>query len=416
MANQVNPEGAENTLQSQPRRSRGVVAAVLLAVLAGLAIWYAWPSPQPAKKATSGDTAVSVLAEVVAVGNIDTTIDALGTVTSLATVSVRTQVAGQLVEVDFKEGQDVKKGDVLAKLDNAFYSAALDQAKGQLARDQALLDGANVDLKRYTGLEAESVVSGQTLDTQKALVAQYQGTVEDDKAAIQAAAVNLAYTDILAPADGRAGLRQVDSGNYVTPGDATPIVVITQLEPISVVFTVPEDRLGHIAQRLTAGDSLAVKAYDRSGSKVLATGTLASFDSQIDPTTGTIKMRATFSNDDRSLYPNQFVNIVLTVDEHQNVPLINVASVQRGVPGTYVYLVNGDQTVTATKVGLGVTSGDKVEVVSGLKTGDRVVIDGADKLRDGAKIKLMQENTTAAPATGNAAATPAQPQGTGQPQ
>jgi len=260
-----------------------------------------------------------------------------------------------------------------------------------------VLKGAQVDLARYQGLAAQNAVPRQTLDTQVALVAQDQGTVEADRAAVKSAEVNLQYCRILSPIDGRVGLRLVDQGNYVTPGDATGLVVITQLQPISVLFTVPEDNLQAIAKRVQAGAVLPAAAYDRSSSTKIADGTLLASDSQIDPTTGTIKLRAQYANENKLLFPNQFVNVRLLLDTHKDVTTMPTAGVQRGVPGTFVYLVNADNTVSVRKVVLGVTDGDRVEVTSGLVPGDRVVIDGADKLRDGAKINVRAEVPAGAP-------------------
>lgn len=334
---------------------------------------------------------MSIVPEVVGKGDIGININALGTVSSLATVTIRSQISGQLVRVAFKEGDEVKKGDLLAEIDSRPYEATLAQAKGQLARDEALLKGAQVDLTRYQGLAAQNAVPRQTLDTQTALVAQDQGTVEADRATVRSAEVNLQYCRIISPLDGRVGLRLVDQGNYVTPGDVNGLVVITQLQPISVLFTVPEDNLQAIAKRIQTGAVLPATAYDRSGATKIADGTLQTFDSQIDQTTGTIKLRAQFTNDTRVLYPNQFVNIRLLLDTHKDVTTISTAGVQRGVPGTFVYLVNADSTVSVRPIQLGATEGDHVEVLSGLTPGDRIVIDGADKLRDGAKINVRSE-------------------------
>jgi membrane fusion protein, multidrug efflux system len=331
---------------------------------------------------------MSIVPETVRKGDIGINLNALGTVTSLATVTIRTQISGYLIRVAFKEGDEVKKGDLLAEIDSRPYEAALAQQRGQLARDEALLKGAQVDLARYQGLAAQNAIPHQQLDTQIALVAQDQGTVEADRAMVKAAEVNLNYCRVLSPLDGRVGLRQVDQGNYVTPGDASGLVVITQIQPISVLFTVPEDNLQAIAQRLQAGAVLPAAAFDRSGANKIADGTLQTFDSQIDPTTGTIKLRAQFPNDTKTLYPNQFVNVRLLLDTHKDVATMSTAGVQRGVPGTFVYLINADSTVSVRPVKLGVTEGDRVEVLAGLAPGDRVVIDGADKLRDGAKINV----------------------------
>ena len=331
---------------------------------------------------------MSIVPEAVSKGDIGINLNALGTVTSLATVTIRTQISGYLIRVVFKEGDEVKKGDLLAEIDSRPYEAALAQQRGQLARDEALLKGAQVDLARYQGLAAQNAIPHQTLDTQIALVSQDQGTVEADRAMVKAAEVNLNYTRILSPLDGRVGLRLVDQGNYVTPGDANGLVVITQIKPISVLFTVPEDNLQAISKRLQAGAVLPATAFDRGGISKIADGTLQTFDSQIDPTTGTIKLRATFPNDTEALFPNQFVNIRLLLDTHKDVTTMSTAGIQRGTPGTFVYLVNADSTVSVRPVKLGVTEGDRVEVLSGLAPGDRIVIDGADKLRDGAKINL----------------------------
>src|SRR6202045_3238759 len=283
---------------AKPRSRRRLVLTPILALLvvAGVVWWSRQASaPQPGGGRNAGP--MSIVPEVVGKGDIGINLNALGTVTSLATVTIRTQISGYLMKIDFKEGDDVKKGDLLAQIDPRPYEAALAQANGNLARDEALLKGAQVDLTRYQGLAAQNAVPRQTLDTQIALVAQDQGTVEADRAAVKSAEVNLNYCRILAPHDGRVGLRQVDQGNYVTPGDATGIVVITQLKPISVLFTVPEDNLQAISKRLQSGAALPSAAFDRSGSKKIADGTLQTFDSQIDPTTGTIKLRAQFPNE-----------------------------------------------------------------------------------------------------------------------
>jgi len=356
---------------------------------------------------------MSIVEDVVSKGDIGINLNALGTVTSLATVTIRSQISGYLMKIDFKEGDEVKKGDLLAEIDSRPFEAALAQAKGQLARDEALLKGAQVDLTRYQGLAAQNAVPRQTLDTQVALVAQDQGTVEADRGAVRSAEVNLNYTRILSPTDGRVGLRQVDQGNYVTPGDANGIVVITELAPISVLFTVPEDNLQAIAKRLQAGAVLPATALDRSGATKLADGTLQTFDSQIDPTTGTIKLRALFPNESRTLFPNQFVNVRLLLDTHKDVITMSTAAIQRGVPGTFVYLVNSNSTVSVRPVQLGATEGDRVEVRSGLNPGDHVVTDGADKLRDGAKVVVRQPTGAGtAPAAG---AAPDQPDQKGAP-
>jgi membrane fusion protein, multidrug efflux system len=390
------------TVKPPPRRWRFVLTWILIFLLAvGGVVWWArhGEAPQQAGRAGrgAGGPPMSIVAETISKGDIGVTLNALGTVTSLATVTVRSQISGYLMRIAFTEGDEVKKGDLIAEIDPRPYEAALAQAKGALARDEALLKGAQVDLARYQGLAAQNAVPHQTLDTQIALVAQNQGTVELDRAAVKAAEVNLNYCRILSPLDGRVGIRQVDQGNYVTPGDTSGIVVITELKPISVLFTVPEDNLQAIARRLQTGATLPTSAFDRGAANKIADGTLQTFDSQIDPTTGTIKLRAIFPNEDERLFPNQFVNIVLLLDTHKDVTTMSTAGIQRGVPGTFVYLVNADNTVSVRPVKLGVTDGDRVEVLSGLNPGDRVVIDGADKLRDGAKIVLRQEVGSSTP-------------------
>ena len=384
------------------------ICLLLLLVVAGIVWWSKHQSvPEPAGGRRNAGP-MSIVPETVAKGDVGININALGTVTSLATVTIKSQISGYLQKIDFKEGDEVKKGDLIAEIDPRPYEAALNQAKGALTRDEALLKGAQVDLTRYQGLATQNAVPRQTLDTQVALVAQDQGTVEADRAAVKAAEVNLNYCRILSPIDGRVGLRQVDQGNYVTPGDATGLVVITQLQPISVLFTVPEDYLQAISKRIQDGAVLPATALDRSGATKIADGALLTFDSQIDPTTGTIKLRAQFPNEKETLYPNQFVNIRLLLDTHKGVTTMPTAGVQRGVPGTFVYLVNADSTVSVRKVDLGVTDGDRVEVKSGLQPGDRIVIDGADKLRDGAKINVRSE-AAAAGSTPDASAPAADP-------
>jgi multidrug efflux system membrane fusion protein len=329
-------------------------------------------------------------------GDMPVTLSALGTVTPLATVTVKTQINGQLVQIGFQEGQMVKAGDFLAQIDPRPYQAALDQAKGTLAHDQALLANSRVDLKRYETLVAQDSIASQTLDTQRALVEQYVGTVATDQAAVKTAELNLVYCHIVSPVTGRVGLRQVDQGNYVQVGDANGIVVVTQLEPITVLFSIPEDSLPPVMKRLQGGASLAVTAFDRSGATKLSTGVLATIDNQIDTTTGMLKMKGQFDNAGFSLFPNQFVNIQLLVDTLHDATLIPMASVQRGAQGTYVYGVNPDSTVTSHVIKLGPGDATNVAVLSGINPGDVVVVDGADKLRDGAKVVLP--NAAAAPA------------------
>src|SRR5271155_1425298 len=343
------PHGPPPKAKPRPRRGFLLPSLLVLLVIAGV-VWWTRQGTAPQQSGAGGGRGaaapMSIVPETVSKGDIGINLNALGTVTSLATVTIRTQISGYLIRVDFKEGDEVKKGALLAEIDSRPYEAALAQANGNLARDEALLKGAQVDLARYQGLAAQNAVPRQTLDTQIALVAQDQGTVEADRGMVKSAEVNLQYCRILSPLDGRVGLRQVDQGNYVTPGDANGLVVITQLKPISVLFTLPEDNLQTVLKRLHDGATLTATAYNRSGANKIADGVLQTFDSQIDPTTGTIKARAQFANDDKALYPNQFVNIRLLVDTHKDVTIMPTAGIQRGVPGTFVYLVNSDDTVS----------------------------------------------------------------------
>ncbi len=338
-------------------------------------------------------------------GDIDIKVPALGTVTPLATVTVKTQISGQLQQIAFREGQLVHQGDFLAQIDPRPFMAVLEQVQGNLRRDQALLGNARVDQQRFQDILAQGLIPAQQLDTQKALVQQYEGTVASDEAQVSAAKLNLQYTHIVAPASGQVGLRQVDQGNYVTPGDASGIVVVTQLQPVSVIFPLPEDNLPAIRKRLRDGAVLVVEAYDRANTTKLADGRLQSIDNEIDTTTGTIKMRALFDNQDGALFANQFVNIRLLQDTLKDQLIIPIAAVQHGAPNsansTFVYRVNSDSTVAVRPIAIGTTDGERVAVASGLRAGDMVVTEGGDRLRDGATVVLPQATAAQAPpATG----------------
>lgn len=310
-------------------------------------------------------------------------LDALGTVTPLATQMVKARVSGQIVRLAFTEGQEVKAGDVVAEIDDRTYRFTLEQARGTLMRDQALLKNAQIDLARYQKLVSQDSLARQQLDTQAALVQQYEGVVRTDQANVEAAELNLTYTKVTAPIAGTLGLKQVDVGAYVTPSDSSGIVVVTQFRPISVVFSVPEDELGRIRARLAAGETAEVVAFDRGRRNELARGTLASIDNQIDTSTGTVKLRAVFDNADRSLFPNQFVNVRLTVETLKNALQLPATAIQRGQQGTFVFRVDADNTVSLRPVKLGTSSLDQVTITDGLAVGDVVVTDGTDKLRAG---------------------------------
>jgi multidrug efflux system membrane fusion protein len=390
-----------------PKKRRWLLVLTVLAAAVGIAWWF-YPredAPPPTRRG-DGAAAMPVVAVPAAIGDIDIALNALGTVTSLATVMIKTQISGQLVRVAYQEGQMVNKGDLLAEIDSRPYELALTQAQGALERDQAMLQGAELDLKRYQDLIKTNAIPRQQLDQQSALVLQDRGLVMSDQAQIDTQKLNITYCHIAAPVSGRVGLRLVDQGNYVTPGDSGGIAVITQLRPISVVFTVAEDNLPQIVRRLRAEATLPVTAFDRSGATKLAVGELKTLDNQIDTTTGTLKLRAEFANEDEILFPNQFVNIKLLVDVLHDTTIVPTSAIQRGAPGTFVYLVNEGNTVTVRPVMLGPTSGDRVAVQSGLAAGDRVVIDGADKLRNGARIALRDPSGPGAAGAPGAARPP----------
>lgn len=327
-----------------------------------------------------------VVAVPAKMGEIGVAIAGLGTVTPLATVTVKSRIDGQLMNVVFREGQLVRSGDLLAEIDSRPYQVQLAQAEGQMARDQALLKNALIDLERYRVLFQQDSIAKQQLDTQDALVRQYEATLKVDQAAIDGARLQLTYCRITAPVSGRLGLRQVDAGNIVHASDANGLVVITRLQPIAVVFTVPEDNVPEVMKRLQAGEKLPVDVYDRGEKTRLATGTLVTVDNQIDPATGTVKLKAQFANDDFRLFPNQFVNARMLLETRRGVTLIPTAAIQRGTKGTFVYVIKPDDTATVRPIRLGPVQGETVAVEAGLAPEEPVVVDGADKLREGAKV------------------------------
>ena len=320
------------------------------------------------------------------IGDIGIDLDALGTVTPLRTVAVRSQVNGLLQGVNFKEGQEVAQGDLLAQVDPRQFQAAVLQAQGARARDQALLANAQADLKRYLSVATQGLIPEQTLATQKALVAQYEGTLKADQGQIDVAQLNLGYSRIVAPIDGRVGLRAVDPGNTITTSDN--LVTITKLKPIDVLFTLPEDNLPAVLKQMQANNTLVVDALSRDKTTKLASGTLASIDNQIDTSTGTVKAKAEFANADESLFPNQFVNVRVHLTTLTGATIIPSAALQRGADGMYVFVVNANRTVSQRTVKTGANQGQDMAVTEGLKPGDIVVTDGADNLRDGSKVEL----------------------------
>jgi len=389
--------GALPPARKPARRRRPVVVGIVLVLVVAALAWWLRPQTAPAPSPGRGGIVPPVSTAAVQTGDINVTINALGTVSSLATVTIRSQISGQLIRIVFTEGQTVKKGDLLAEIDSRPYQLALAQAQGSLKRDQALLQAAQLDLERYQKLAQTNAIPRQQLDTQQSLVLQYQGNILSDQAQIDTAQLNITYCHIVSPLDGRVGLRQVDQGNYVTPGDTNGIVAVTQLAPISVLFTTAEDNLPAILKGVQSGAKLPITAYDRSGTTKLTTGELLTFDNQIDTTTGTVRLRAQFANERGNLFPNQFVNVELLVDVLKGAAVMPTSAVQRGAPGTFVYLVQPDNTVKVRVVELGPVNGETVAVKSGLAPGDRVVVDGADKLRDGMKITVREPGSTDTP-------------------
>ncbi len=397
------PKPMQLDLPPPPRR-RGWVWLVILVIIAGVGYWQ-WPNLKaylPNSDAQSQGTtkgsgrtrgAGGGIAQVVATkatkGGISVYFTGLGAVTPIYTVTVKSRVDGQLMKVSFKEGQLVRQGDLLVEIDPRPYEVQLEQAEGQLIHDQALLKNANLDLDRYKTLMKQDAIPQQQLDTQAALVTQYEGTIRTDQSQIDSAKLNLVYCRITSPITGLVGLRLVDPGNIVHASDTNGLLVITQLDPISVIFTTAEDQLPPILERMHAGQQLKVEAWDRELKNKLAEGHLETIDNQIDPTTGTLKLRAVFANGNGKLYPSQFVNARLLVQQKQNITLLANAGIQRNSQGTYVWLVKPDQTVTLRSITVGTTEGDVSEIIAGLEPGDAVVTVGVDRLEEGGKVNAQ---------------------------
>ncbi|MEK8082232.1 MdtA/MuxA family multidrug efflux RND transporter periplasmic adaptor subunit [Pseudomonas sp. XK-1] len=377
-----------------------LLGSLALAVLAVL-LWWFWPSPPeaPQGRGRFGDMGpVPVRVATVSQGDFPVELKALGTVTAYNTVNVRGRVEGELVKLLFKDGQQVEAGDLLAVIDPRAYEIALQQAQGALQEHQAQLRNAELDLARYRGLYAEDSIAKQTLDTQQALVNQYRGSLMSLQADVATARLNLDFTQIRAPISGRLGIRQADVGNLLSSGDALPLVVITQTLPIAVIFTLPEAELPAVVQQLRAGATLAVEAWDRSEKLKLAEGELESVDNLIDTATGTVKLKARFANAEEMLFPNQFVNVRLRVKTLQNVTLMPAAALQFGASGTFAYVVDSDDKVQLTPISVGASDGLRSVVEQGLKPGDRLVLEGTDRLRSGNQVEVISDKPVAAQA------------------
>jgi len=395
---------------TKPRGGRTRIVIGLIVVIGILLVGYliyraaftAAPSTSSGRYQQGGAQSVGVA--TVGRGDIRVVLNALGTVTPIATITVVTQIDGQLMSVPFTEGQIVHKGDTLAQIDDRPYRLQQAQYEGQLAHDQGVLAQSQVDLARYQKLAEQNSIARQQYEDQVYIVQQNEGTVKLDQAQIDQQKLNIQYCHIVSPVTGRVGIRLVDPGNYVQAASATTITTVTQMQPITVIFPIPEDNLPDVMPQLNAGGTLEVDAYDRANVKRLAIGRVIALDSQIDTTTGTVKVRAQFDNSDDALFPNQFVNAQLLVRTLHDVMTVPSAAIQRGAPGTYVYVVNADNTVSVRPVKIGPTDGPIAEVTSGLSAGDRVVVDGTDRLRDGARVTIPGAKSS--PATAPAAQSP----------
>ncbi len=368
--------------RSDRQKKYGLSLTIALLLLVIYFIWHANHKPKVPVKS------VAVVVATALKKDVPVYITALGNVTATYTVTLKTQIDGLLMKVLYKEGQLVKKGDLLAEIDQRLLQAQLIQYEGQLVRDQALLDNALIDLKRYQVLWKQDSVSQQTLATQISLVKQYQGTVATDKGLIETTQINLIYCHITSPVDGRIGLRLVDPGNFVQTTDTTGIAVITTLDPITVIFTIPEDNIPDVLPKVYANKKMQVQAYNRQDDTLLATGQLITMDNQINTTTGTVNLRASFDNPQNKLFSNQFVNIKILAHTLHNAITVSTAAIQHGSKGDYVYRLNSDSTVTTQSIKTGITQGDDTVILEGLLPGQQVVTEGTDQLKNGAKVRV----------------------------
>lgn len=393
-----------NTTSSTPFFKRQWFIGLLLLALVIVLIWWFWPAKsEPQDMPGWGFDNVPVRIAQVESRDFPIVLKALGTVTAYNTANVRARVDGQLTQVLFKDGQPVKAGDVLVQIDPRPYQIALQQAQGTLAQNQAQLRAAEKDLELYRGLFKQDSIARQTLDTQEALVNQYRGTLQNNQAAVAEAKLNLDFTKVRAPIDGRLGIRQVDLGNLVASGDSDPIVMITQTRPISVMFTLPEGDLPQVLKQVRADQKLVVQAWDRSENQQLAQGVLESLDNQIDTATGTVKLKARFENMDEMLFPNQFVNTRLQVSVRNNALVVPVAAIQFGASGTFAYVIDGEDKVRVRPIKVGPSDGEFTVIEDGVAAEERVVVEGTDRLREGNKVEVIGEGASAPPATGETA-------------
>ena len=393
MTHQAESVGAWTGTRWSAWRWTWLLLAAVVLLSAGL--WLVRGRSQPAAPLTGrGSTprALPVVAEAATKGDVSVRLTGLGTVTPLSTVTVRSRVDGQLMDIDVREGQVVHKGDVIAHIDPRPFQVQLAQAEGQAAKDEATLRDAKIDLQRYQALIARDAVPQQQVDAQVATVDQLNGSLKSDQSQIASAQLNLTYCRITAPITGRVGLRLVDSGNIVHAADQTGLIVITQVEPIAVVFTIPEDNLPMVLEQVRKGRRLEVEAFNRDLNTRLATGSLLTVDNEIDPATGTVKLKATFANADGGLFPNQFVNARLLVDTIHSVLIVPTAAIQRSPQSTFVYAVGSDRTVAMRTVQVRMTDGDRTAIVGGVSPGEQVVTEGVDKLQPGMQVAIRSSN------------------------
>ena len=396
----ITPEAKKNDMSKGTRagwwlRHWWIVLLVICLIAIGVYVFFIKGQSRAAKEGQNPVTrTVPVVAVAAKKSDMDVYLTGLGSVTPLNTVAVKTRVDGQLMEVLFREGQIVSSGDVLAKIDPRPFEAQLTQAEGQMARDQALLKNAQLDLQRFRSLLEKAAIARQQFDTQEGLVHQYEGAIKADQGQIDNVKLQLVYCRITAPISGRVGLRLVDPGNIVHASDPNGLVVITQLQPIAVIFPIPEDSLPQVLARLKTGERLPVEAYDREMKQKLAVGSLLTVDNQIDPTTGTVRLKATFSNEKNELFPNQFINARLLVDVRREAVVVPAPAIQRGPQGTFVYVVKADRTATVRPVNVGEIQGGEASLKTGLSPGELVVVDGQDRLREGTRVDLRPQSGT----------------------